>query len=75
MITTNTTTFVVEQHVAWITLNRPESLNALDPELRWQLSQHLDDVETNDDIWLAVITGAGDKAFCAGADLKARGVQ
>ncbi len=72
MITTNTTTFVVEQHVAWITLNRPESLNALDPELRWQLSQHLDDVETNEDIWLAVITGAGDKAFCAGADLKAR---
>ncbi|MEJ6670766.1 MAG: enoyl-CoA hydratase-related protein, partial [Pseudomonadales bacterium] len=72
MITTNTTTFVVDHHVAWITLNRPDSLNALNPELRWQLSQHLDAVESNEDIWLAVITGAGDKAFCAGADLKAR---
>ena len=69
---TPTTTYRVENHVAWITLNRPKSMNALDPELRWQLSAHLDEIEKNDDIWVAVITGAGERAFCAGADLKAR---
>ena len=47
-------------------------MNSLNPELRWQLSQHMDEVENNDDIWLAVITGAGERAFCAGADLKHR---
>jgi enoyl-CoA hydratase/carnithine racemase len=72
MIETSTTLFEVADKVAWITLNRPRALNSLNPELRWQLSQHLDEVENNDDIWLAVITGSGDRAFCAGADLKHR---
>ena len=72
MIETATTLFEVIDKVAWITLNRPDALNSLNPELRWQLSQHMDEVETNEDIWLAVITGAGDRAFCAGADLKHR---
>ena len=64
--------FELEGHVARITLDRPESLNALNPDLRWELSQHFDEVENNDDIWLAVVTGSGDRAFCAGADLKHR---
>ncbi len=72
MIETETTLFDVRDHCAWITLNRPEALNSLNPEIRWQLSQHLDEVEANDDIWLAVITGAGERAFSAGADLKHR---
>lgn len=72
MIETETTLFEIRDKVAWITLNRPKALNSLNPELRWQLSQHMDEVESNDDIWLAVITGAGEKAFCAGADLKHR---
>lgn len=72
LIRTETTQFEVQNHCAWITLDRPESLNALNIELRWQLSQHLDQVEQDDDIWLAVITGAGDRAFSAGADLKER---
>lgn len=75
MIETETTLFEVSDKVAWITLNRPKALNSLNPELRWQLSQHMDEVESNDDIWLAVITGAGDKAFCAGADLKHRAIE
>ncbi len=75
MIETNTTRFEVKDRCAWITLNRPESLNALNTELRWQLSQHLNQVEADDDIWLTVITGAGDRAFCAGADLKERARQ
>jgi len=63
MITTETTQFEVKDKVAWITLNRPAAMNSINPELRWQLSEHLNEVENNDDIWLAVITGAGERAF------------
>ena len=45
----STTIFEVENHVAYIKLNRPESMNALNPELRYALSQHLDEVENNKD--------------------------
>ena len=75
MITTETTQFEVKDKVAWITLNRPAAMNSINPELRWQISEHLNEVENNDDIWLAVITGAGQKAFCAGADLKHRAME
>lgn len=69
------TNFEVNGHVATITLNRPDAMNALNPELRWSLSQHFDEVERNDDIWIAIVNGAGDKAFCAGADLKHRAIE
>ncbi len=69
------TQFEVQGHVAYITLNRPEAMNALNPELRWALSQHFDEVENRSDIWLAVVTGAGQRAFCAGADLKHRALE
>ena len=72
MQTTDTTLFDVQDHCAWITLNRPEAMNSLNPELRWQISRHLDTIEADDDIWVTVITGAGERAFCAGADLKHR---
>ncbi|XOV88661.1 MAG: enoyl-CoA hydratase-related protein [Pseudomonadota bacterium] len=67
--------FEVDGHVAWITLDRPEAMNSLNPQLRWELSQHFDEVEKNDDIWIAVVTGAGERAFCAGADLKHRAIE
>jgi len=70
--TQNVSTFSVENHVARITLNRPAAMNSMNPELRWELSQHWDEVERNDDIWVAVVTGAGERAFSAGADLKHR---
>jgi len=66
----NYTIFEVRDKVAYITINRPEVRNCLGPLVAWELSQHLDKVESNDDIWLAVLTGAGDKAFSAGMDLK-----
>jgi crotonobetainyl-CoA hydratase/dehydration protein DpgD len=50
-------------------------MNSLNPDLRSTLSQHFDEVERDDEIWLAVVTGAGDRAFCAGADLKHRAVE
>lgn len=71
-MTSEVSALEVRDRVAWITLDRPESMNALNPQLRWELSQHFDRVEADDTIWLAVITGAGERAFCAGADLKHR---
>ena len=66
------TKLTVTNPVATIELNRPAAMNSLNPELRHALSLHFDEVANNDDIWVAVVTGAGDKAFCAGADLKHR---
>ena len=66
------TEFAVADHVARITLNRPEAMNSLNPDLRWELSRRFDEIERDDDIWVVVLTGAGDRAFSAGADLKHR---
>lgn len=64
------TIFEIRDRVAYITINRPEVRNCLGAYVLWELSNYYDEIEQNDDIWLAVITGAGDLAFCAGADLK-----
>jgi enoyl-CoA hydratase/carnithine racemase len=57
-------------HRATVTINRPDVLNALDwPTLR-ELSAAFEDVSWDDQIRVMVITGAGDRAFCTGADLK-----
>ena len=53
-----------------LTLNRPEAHNALDPETYQQLSDACIRFRDDPESWIAVITGAGDRAFCAGADLK-----
>jgi E-phenylitaconyl-CoA hydratase len=62
--------FVVNDSIALITLNRPERSNALDAEHYELLSKAWCRVRDDGDIRVAVITGAGDRAFCAGADLK-----
>ena len=53
---------------AWITLNRPDKLNAISHELRDALSAALTRAEADDDVRVVVLTGAG-RAFCAGYDL------
>jgi len=58
-------------HVALVTLNRPEARNAIDLATTHALSAALDECEADDDVWVVVLTGAGDKAFSAGMDLKA----
>jgi enoyl-CoA hydratase/carnithine racemase len=63
--------FHVENHVATITLNRPEALNAMNRELGQGLMSALRRVREDDDIRAAILTGTG-RAFCAGADLKER---
>lgn len=56
--------------VAYITINRPEARNAIDFETGQELSNAWKDFRDDDNVWIGVITGAGDKAFSAGADLK-----
>ncbi len=59
----------VEDHVAKITLNRPDALNALNDQLLGELVEALQDAEGNDKVRCIVITGS-EKAFAAGADIK-----
>ena len=61
--------FGIKDHVATITLNRPEKHNAMDNEMYAAISSYLGEIDSNDDIWVGVVTGAGEKAFTAGADL------
>jgi enoyl-CoA hydratase/carnithine racemase len=60
----------VAPHVALVTLNRPEARNAVNGDVARGLDAAVARVEAEDDIWLAILTGAGPHAFCAGADLK-----
>lgn len=62
--------YEVRNQVALITLDRPEAMNALDPPMLFGLAEAWDNAEDDDDVWVVVITGAGDEAFCVGADLK-----
>ncbi len=55
-----------------LTMDRPEVLNALDPPAHRQLAEALDQYAADDDLHVAILTGAGEKAFCVGSDLKAR---
>jgi enoyl-CoA hydratase/carnithine racemase len=57
--------------VAYVTLNRPERLNALDGHSHAELIDVFDDFAADPDVWVAIVTGAGERAFCAGNDLKA----
>ena len=59
-----------KNHIACITFNRPERLNALGTELGQQLREAEATFAEDDDAWVAIYTGAGDRAFCAGLDLK-----
>jgi enoyl-CoA hydratase/carnithine racemase len=61
----------VRNGVATVTLNRPEALNALTLGMLKDLSARLDDWETDDRVRMLVLRGAGEKAFCAGGDLRA----
>lgn len=59
-----------EGHLCIITINRPEVMNALHRPANLELEQAFNEFESNPDLWVAILTGAGDKAFCAGNDLK-----
>jgi enoyl-CoA hydratase/carnithine racemase len=60
----------VRNHIGHITLNRPQGLNAIDLEMVRQLQQQLDEWATDDKVYAVVLRGAGEKAFCAGGDIR-----
>jgi enoyl-CoA hydratase/carnithine racemase len=63
-------TYQKKDKIALLTLNRPQALNAFNSELLKEFSRTLIDFRDDDDVWVLIITGAGDKAFSAGFDLK-----
>ena len=60
----------VNEGVALVTVNRPDSLNALNSRLLGELERALQQIEQDESVQVVIITGAGDKAFVAGADIK-----
>ncbi len=64
-----TVLFEEQNGIATLTFNRPKSLNALNSQLITEVSAILDEIGENEDIRVLVLTGAGEKAFVAGADI------
>lgn len=71
--TSEVKTVTIDNGVAVITLNRPQAMNALNRQLREEIMALCSDLDADPDVGIIVFTGAGDRAFCAGADLKERG--
>ena len=59
-----------ERGLAYVTLNRPKSLNAFSVRMRDDLYEVLSAIKIDDEVRVVIFKGAGEKAFCAGADLK-----
>ncbi|KHK88127.1 enoyl-CoA hydratase-related protein [Novosphingobium malaysiense] len=59
-----------EGHLTIITIDRPEARNALDAEAQRLMAAVMDDFSRDDEQWVAIVTATGDKAFCAGHDLR-----
>ena len=57
-------------HLLRVTINRPERMNALHPPANFELAKAFDEFAADPDLWIAIITGAGERAFSAGNDLK-----
>lgn len=65
--------YSVDDHVARITLHRPEAMNAFTNHMRKELVAAFDLTDADDDVRAVIVTGHGDRAFCAGADLSSGG--
>lgn len=63
-----TVEYEIRDRVGYVTLNRPDKLNAIDVEMRDELWRIMHDVNDNSDVWIAVVTGNG-RAFSVGHDL------
>ena len=62
--------YEIRDRIAYVTINRPEAYNACDQPTYDRLADVWTDFARNDEAWVAILTGAGDKAFCAGSDIK-----
>src|ERR1700761_3202779 len=72
-MTDNSVLFEKRGQAFWITINRPEKRNALNAEVIAGLARGYREAHDDGDVRVIVLTGAGDKAFCAGADLQSSG--
>jgi len=63
-------TFELRDHIAIVTLDRPQARNAYDDTMQGELSAAWREIRGNHDIWCAIVTAAGPDAFCAGRDVK-----
>jgi len=63
---------LVEQrgHVLLVTINRPDARNAVNTKVTLGIGEALDHADSSADVWVVIVTGAGDRSFCAGQDLK-----
>ncbi len=59
-----------EGRLAIMTINRPEAMNALSTQVHKELREAMFDFRDDPQVWVAILTGAGEKAFCAGQDIK-----
>lgn len=66
--------YELRDHVAWVTIDRPEVLNAVDAKTHAQLCEAWGEIESDGDVRAVVLTGAGERAFCVGADMSADAV-
>lgn len=62
--------YEIVDRIAYVTIDRPDARNAINRTVRKGLIDAFSDASVNPDVWAVVITGTGDRAFCAGADLK-----
>jgi len=62
----------IRDHVATVTLNRPEAMNAVDLATEAELQRIWSAIENDPEVRVVVLTGVGERAFCTGADLKIR---
>jgi enoyl-CoA hydratase len=59
----------INEHIALLTLNRPDKLNALNHETLTELQQAFEKIKADENIYVVIVTGSGEKAFVAGADI------
>jgi enoyl-CoA hydratase len=64
--------YEIRNQIAWVTLNRPESMNAINRQMTREIIEACGAIEEDDNVRVAIFTGAGDRAFSAGMDLKER---
>jgi enoyl-CoA hydratase/carnithine racemase len=63
--------YSTHDRIAIVTINRPERMNAIDPQTSAEMNEAFTSFAEDDGLWVAILTGAGDRAFCAGNDLVA----
>ena len=66
----NVVEYKKEDRIAIFTLNRPDALNAINLQVMQELSDTMLDFRDDNELWVGIVTGSGNKAFCSGADIK-----